>query len=353
VELTFVVGTGRCGSTLLSQILSVHPDVLSVSEFLSVLKSARGRWDVPAGDLDGRDLWKLLSTNVPVSDGSEPQRNRPVASYKTRRSRYTTGPSVPLLCYHTLPMLTDDPDALYDQLGAEVPGWPRRPAAEQYRALFGFLARRLGRRVVVERSGASMLLVGLLRELFPEARFVHMYRDGPDCALSMSRHPSFRREALAVLAARAARATGIANPSAEDLETVAGGEFAGLIRPPYDGDRLMGYPVPVSFFAELMWSDMLRRGLTELGGMPADVWTSLKYEDLLARPGPELTRLAGFIGVAPESRWLEMAAKLIDPANTGQAAAQLDPITLDAVRAACEPGLRAIDAVTPQRIGAA
>jgi hypothetical protein len=27
------------------------------------------------------------------------------------------------------------------------------------------------------------------------ARFVHLYRDGPDCALSMSRHPAFRKGA--------------------------------------------------------------------------------------------------------------------------------------------------------------
>ena len=31
-----------------------------------------------------------------------------------------------------------------------------------------------------------------LRRLFPEARVVHVYRDGRDTALSMSRHPAFQ-----------------------------------------------------------------------------------------------------------------------------------------------------------------
>ena len=40
MELTFVVGTGRCGSTLLSRLLREHPDVLSMSEFFSTPRIA-------------------------------------------------------------------------------------------------------------------------------------------------------------------------------------------------------------------------------------------------------------------------------------------------------------------------
>ena len=40
MQLTFVVGTGRCGSTLLSRLLRGHPDVLSMSEFFSTLRIA-------------------------------------------------------------------------------------------------------------------------------------------------------------------------------------------------------------------------------------------------------------------------------------------------------------------------
>ena len=34
---TFIVGTGRCGSTMLSNMLREHPKVLSLSEFLPSL----------------------------------------------------------------------------------------------------------------------------------------------------------------------------------------------------------------------------------------------------------------------------------------------------------------------------
>jgi len=61
-----------------------------------------------------------------------------------------------------------------------------------FQQFFDRLAALLGRHVVVERSGGSLPVTGLLRRHFPDARFVHMCRDGPDCALSMSRFPPSR-----------------------------------------------------------------------------------------------------------------------------------------------------------------
>ena len=55
MQLTFVVGTGRCGSTLLSRLLREHPDVLSMSEFFSTLRiaAASGPRGFPVGEMDG------------------------------------------------------------------------------------------------------------------------------------------------------------------------------------------------------------------------------------------------------------------------------------------------------------
>jgi hypothetical protein len=49
-----------------------------------------------------------------------------------------------------------------------------------------------------------------------------------------------------------------------------------------------------------------------------------------------LTVLAQFIGIDVPRPWLAAARKMIDPAKNG-AAAQLDPATLAALRAACAP----------------
>lgn len=47
----------------------------------------------------------------------------------------------------------------------------------------------------MERSGYSTG-APKMRTAFPYAKFVHLFRDGPDCALSMSRRPGYRTTTL-------------------------------------------------------------------------------------------------------------------------------------------------------------
>ena len=326
MELTFVAGTGRCGSTLLSRILARHPGVLSMSEFFGVLRlaGATGRSKIPAGDMTGADLWDLLSRPFPMLDAMVTAGLRTAEmTYPFGCGRFDPATGVPLISHFTLPMLTGEPDELFAALAAEVPRWPRRPAAAQYQALFAHLAGRMGRThhgrtVVVERSAASLTLIGALHEQFPSARFVHLHRDGPDCSLSMSRNPMFRREVLG-------------------------------FRPPYDAAALMTHPIPVEVFGRRFWSPMICAGVTALRRLDPSTWTELRYEDLLRDPATALTRLAAFIGTTAPRNWLAEATAMIDPARaaTAKAEAELDPAAFAALRHACEPGARALREETP------
>jgi hypothetical protein len=347
VPLTFVVGTGRCGSTLLSRVLTEHPDVLSMSEFFGIVRlaGASGRSGFPVGDMTGAELWDLLARPFPMVDAMLAAGLRTAEMiYPFGAGRFGTATGVPLISHFVLPMLAADPDELFDALAAEVPRWPRRPAAGQYLALFGYLAGRLGRPVVVERSAASLRLVGLLHQQFPAARFVHLHRDGPDCALSMSRHPMFRREILAAAARHATRL-----PAASTLPQVDAAlpaRLRGMICPPYDAARLMAHPIPAAVFGRDFWSPMICAGQAALRALPPGSWTRLRYEDLLRDPAASLTRLAGFIGIGAPPSWLEAAAILAGPPDRrgriGAAAAELGPDAFAALRAACEPGTQAL-----------
>jgi hypothetical protein len=353
VPLTFVVSTGRCGSTMLSRALHSHPEVLNVSEFFAMLKAGILKQDFPVREMDGRELWGMLSAVNPCDDAMVRDglgTSEMVYPYGSGQFELASG--VPQICHTTLPMLTDDPDALFGRLAAEVPSWPRRPAAGQYREFFCLLAELMGRRVVVERSGTSLTLVPLLARQFPDARFVHLYRDGPDCALSMSRHPVFR---LAGLSAEAARAAGFP-PSLPWEEADAGVQrmrelgqvplaFKGLVTWPFDAGRFMAYELPLAFFGGL-WSAMVCSGLPELDRLPPGRWMSLKYEDLLDDPGRELSRLAGFLDVEATPHWLAAAGRLVDQTQKGKAAG-LAPGAQASLRAACEPGIQALAAVVP------
>ena len=59
---TFVVGTGRCGSTMLSNMLREHPKVLSLSEFFAnVCDGNRSTEGFSAEPMDGARFWSLLA----------------------------------------------------------------------------------------------------------------------------------------------------------------------------------------------------------------------------------------------------------------------------------------------------
>lgn len=58
----FIVGTGRCGSTMLSNMLRKHPDVLSLSEFLVAVTDLGSRTALafPEAEVAAKQVWWVL-----------------------------------------------------------------------------------------------------------------------------------------------------------------------------------------------------------------------------------------------------------------------------------------------------
>ncbi|MFI0817322.1 sulfotransferase family protein [Streptomyces sp. NPDC021098] len=297
--LTFVVGTGRCGSTALSEVLRLHPHVLSLSELMASLEPSA----LPEGPVSGEEFWEVLASppafaNRLIREGF----GLPEHTYPGSGGRFSAeGDGIPAVALTTLPHLSDEPDALFDALRPVVCGRGRGPVGEHYRALFEVLAERFGSAAVVERSGYSLRMVPRLREVFPEARFVHLYRDGADCALSMSRHPGFR---MIQLMREGGDVPG-------ELAALMGDETA-EIKP------LLTRPLPLAAFGRL-WSDTVIEGLGHLGALPDGLVLPLSYEALLDAPDAELTRLAAHLGVEPLSGWLAGARVLLDGGRRGSA----------------------------------
>ncbi|WP_314173139.1 sulfotransferase family protein [Streptomyces winkii] len=339
--LTFVVGTGRSGSTALSQVLRLHPDVLSLNELYSCIDGPPALSGQP---LTGPEFWRCLREPMEVFDAMV-RSGTPLPEFiynrhpEWRYSAQTTG--IPAISMMALPHLTDDPDALLDALEPEVRSWPERPAPQQWHALFGALAWRIGgREAAVERSGYSLHRVGLLRELFPEARFVHLYRDGPDCALSMSRHNGYR---MIALLREIVRRSGVESASelTDDHIKQLPDDLAPLLSPQYDPALVLDREMPVPDFGTL-WSDLICEGVEQLSAIPAEQRTTLSYERLLDAPRQELARVADFIGVQPIAEWLKEGDELLDGTGRRNSALRLPERVLTALRANCERGAAAL-----------
>lgn len=341
MPLTIVVGTSRCGSTMLSKILGKHPEVLSLSEFWNCFMDSEG--SIPDHDMSGAEFWQRI-TNVESSYDhlvrAGIKQDDDLGSYQSRFN-YATG--VPPLCRVLAVLTGEGPDLLYDQLAPQVSAWPTRSTADHCRALFGDLAARLGRTVIVERTGGSISYLEQLREMFPEARFVFLHRNGPDAVLSMSRYPTFRLSALRGLAEVVAVATPEElEPFPAEIKTARPEDFKGLTEPPFDQARFLAFPIPLPFFGWL-WSKTTRTGTIEIRRVPPDRWMTLRYEQLLKDPRAELAQLASFIGVPADQQWLDSACKNVDSGRSGSAASHLHPGDLAPLRAACAAGARAFD----------
>lgn len=341
--LTFVVGTGRSGSTALSEVLRLHPDVLSLNELYSCVDGPPALSEQP---LTGAEFWRCLREPMEVFDRMV-RSGTPLPEFlynrhpEWRYSAETTG--IPAISMMTLPHLSDTPDALLDALEPEVKAWPERPAPQQWEALFGALAHRVGgREAAVERSGYSLHRVDTLHRLFPEARFVHLFRDGPDCALSMSRHNGYRMISLMREIGRRSGVGSLSDLTEEHIKELPD-DLAQLLGERYDPRLVLDREMPVTGFGTL-WSELIAEGIGHLSAVPARQRTALSYERLLDAPRQELARLAGFIGVQPLAEWLEEGEELLDGTGRRGSALRLPPAELASLRESCAPGEEALKA---------
>lgn len=341
--LTFILGTGRCGSTMMSRLLTRHENVLSLSEFFTSLGQPIGPPAGAAGPLDGPAFWRLLATPNPRSNFlMKKGAPGPDVSYRQVGGRFPIG-EVPAISMVTLASLPGDPDALFDRLAAEVPTWPADTPAAQYRRLFEWLCAQLGRSVVVERSGGSVQLVPRLRQWFPEARYVHLYRNGPDCALSMSRHLGFR---FAPILHRLRRHLGedpytdpYAEPAAATLAKLPA-ELRPFLPHALEVEAIRQFRIPLAEFGKI-WSIQTTAAVPELAKLPAGSLLNLSYDRLLGDPERELRAFAEFSALPDAEAWARKVAQDVDPSRHG-GTASLPADARAVLERACEPGMDAL-----------
>jgi len=346
MPLTFVLGTSRCGSTMLSKMLDMHPEVLSVSEFWNCFLETVEH--IPTRDMTGEEFWQTINAPDPFYDELIRTRIKQDENIRPFPSRFSYIDGMPPFC-RILAMTTgESPDDLYDELAPVVSAWPSRSTAAQCAALFKAMADRLGRPVIVERSGGSLLYSELLLREFSRDRFVFLSRDGADTSVSMSRHPIIRIHVMRILAEAIEKGSGEPEsflnlfPVATRMKNRQ--EFQGLIGPPYDRERFLNFPIPIAAFG-WFWSDLTRTGVTGIRSVGPAEWMPLRYEDLLTDNRAQLTRLAEFLGVAADPGWLDKTSSFANPGRLGSAAAQLLPGDYAELTEACRPGAEAFDAL--------
>jgi hypothetical protein len=349
LSMCLILSTGRCGSTLLSDIVRAHPDALSVSELFSALSDH----DLSERPLSGARFWEMLSTpsladlvglrsQIELTEMLYPAFSpRPGAN----RFNWTTG--LPPLMQATLPHLTTRPDDLYALLESLSVKQQQRLLSEHLHWLFDVLAANRRPAVTVERSGGSLAYAAALLRLFPNARVVHLFRDGRECAVSMSRHARYKmamiraaikaRFGYDMYAALGKPGDNGALPVSAPTKSIAPNhdqELAGLTPDSFTRAAFEQFDVPLARYGG-MWSRMIMVGLPELPS--GSRLLRLDYADLVARPAESIGRFLEFLGLARDPvREHEMVAK-VKPARDVRS--QLCEEQWSELTRACRPGM--------------
>lgn len=252
--LSVVVGTGRCGSTLVQELISRHPDV----GFISGLDDKLPRLNL-AGRLNG-PLYRFAMPRPPGMTSFGHSRRL------LERGRFRVAPS-----------------EAYRLIDRHVfAGWSRPCRDLLASDLTPYLARRLreffDRRIARQRCRLLVQHVtgwprtGLLHAAYPELRVVNVVRDGRAVAnswLQMGWWDGWRGPD-----------DWLFGPLPTDLR--------------HEWEE-SGRSFPV--LAALGWKLLMEAFVAAREAHPEHQWLDVRYEDLVADPRGEVARILGFLGL--------------------------------------------------------
>jgi hypothetical protein len=226
----FLIGTGRCGSTLVHELLTRHPSV----GFISNLEDR-----VP-----GLPTIARRSTNALY-------RQAPALMRGKKRFRYAPSEAYRVLAREVSPTITEPSR---DLLAADAIPW----LAERFRTFFATRAAAQHRPVFLHKF-TGWPRTGFIAAVLPEARFINVVRDGRAVAASGLKTPWWR---------------GHRGPEQWPW---------GPLPPEYAAEWDAGGRSFV-LLAGLGWKVLMDAYVNAREQVPASQWLDVRFEDVLADP---------------------------------------------------------------------
>ncbi|MEM8836066.1 MAG: sulfotransferase [Planctomycetota bacterium] len=212
-----------------------------------------------------------------------------------------------------------------------------------HRLFLEYQRRHDGARVV-EKTPYNVLRVGFLHAVFPDARIVHIYRDGrANLRSQLDRFENFRT--YNVTSGRSAQVI------RERLSTIpwwewpaylpraAGGLFRSYVtkqKPGWWGVRYPGWRedrgrLSKTKIAAKQWVVAVTEARRALAELPRDAWFETRYEDLVTNPRESFDQIARFIGMDDEARerLVDAAGESVRTSSLTKWRDELEPGVLD------------------------
>jgi len=178
-------------------------------------------------------------------------------------------------------------------------------------------ARKNDAATLIEKTCANSLRVGFVHEIFPNARFVHLVRDGRSVAASASERwtasldlPYLLRKArfvpradLPYYAFRYLK-TRLSRVRSDEKRLSWWG-------PRFHGMEDLSHDMPLVEVAAMQWKECVERALTQLAELPPRLVYQLDYRTLVTSPEESLSSLLDFLGTSVSAIDLRRSAGMI------------------------------------------
>lgn len=241
-HIAFVLGTGRCGSTLVHEVLARHPDVgfLSNLEDRFRVPPGWGRWNGP--------VYRSLPASFTRKGRMRFAPSEGYRAFDREISPAFSSPHRDLIAADATPWLSERTFRFFDQRARaqrgplflhKLTGWPR---------------------------------VGFLHAVFPNARFVHVVRDGRAVANSFVQMPWW---------------LGYQGPERWGIGPLAEGDAKAW--------EASGRSFPL--LAGLGWKVLLDAFDRASSGLDPERWLEVRYEDFVADPRHVTEVMLAFLGL--------------------------------------------------------
>jgi hypothetical protein len=284
----FIVGPARSGTSLLYKTMCLHPDVAYISNWV-----ARFGWSQLAALDRVPRLFPSRARSFWFGEDSN--------AYRYGRSRAVIERLFPT------PV---EGEPVYLRAGVARPGGPtpsRPDPAVALPAAFDRIRRIAGGSCVVSKRIANNLRIPLLADVFPDARFVVLVRDGRAVAASLSKVDWWEDNYVWWYGGTPRR-------------------WRNEGRDPWE-------------ICARNWVEELAAIADGLRSVPTDQVLRLRYEDLVIDPVATLLSVADFVGIPRDLRWRSALAKLEFPDRSDRWRDGLDASIIERVTAIQEAHL--------------
>jgi hypothetical protein len=253
-----MLGTGRCGSTIVGQIVAMHPGVgfiANVDDRLAGL-NRKGRLN--------NTIYRSLPAQLQKQGGRRGGRPHSRIGAAVRSVAMTPSEGYRLLDRQVSPMLSAP---VRDLVAEDASAW----LSARLRRFFEERAAAQGRELFLHKF-TGWPRARLLHAVFPDARFVHVVRDGRAVASSLLQQPWW---------------AGFGGPEAWTFGPLAEA----------DNDLWQESGRSFAVLAGLEWKLLMDAFDEARAAVPPESWLELRYEDVVARPRDEIGRLLDHLGL--------------------------------------------------------